>query len=62
MFDYIERFYNTIRRHSTIGYRSPVEFGKEGRISLTVCPRNRQQATVAGQDRNHDNLNPDRFF
>lgn len=27
--DYIERFYNTIRRHSTIGYVSPVEFEKE---------------------------------
>jgi putative transposase len=27
--DYIERFYNTIRRHSTIGYLSPVEFEKK---------------------------------
>ena len=26
VFDYIEQFYNTIRRHSTIGYLSPVEF------------------------------------
>ena len=26
VFDYIERFYNTTRRHSTIGYLSPVEF------------------------------------
>jgi Integrase core domain len=26
VFDYIERFYNTRRRHSTIGYLSPVEF------------------------------------
>jgi putative transposase len=26
VFEYIERFYNTIRRHSTIGYLSPVEF------------------------------------
>lgn len=26
VFDYIERFYNTIRRHPTIGYLSPVEF------------------------------------
>jgi putative transposase len=25
VFDYIERFYNTVRRHSTIGYLSPVE-------------------------------------
>jgi putative transposase len=27
--DYIERFYNTIRRHSTIGYLSPVEFERK---------------------------------
>jgi putative transposase len=26
VFDYIERFYNPQRRHSTIGYRSPMEF------------------------------------
>lgn len=26
VFDDIERFYNTVRRHSTIGYLSPVEF------------------------------------
>lgn len=29
VFDYIERFYNTVRRHSTIGYLSPVEFEKK---------------------------------
>ncbi|MCP2132796.1 UNVERIFIED_ORG: hypothetical protein M2187_008488 [Bradyrhizobium japonicum] len=29
MFDYIERFYNTTRRHSTIGYLSPVEFERK---------------------------------
>ena len=29
VFDYIERFYNTIRRHSTIGYLSPVEFERQ---------------------------------
>jgi putative transposase len=26
VFDYIERFYNPQRRHSTIGYISPMEF------------------------------------
>jgi putative transposase len=26
VFDYIERFYNSKRRHSTIGYLSPMEF------------------------------------
>jgi putative transposase len=29
VFDYVERFYNPVRRHSTIGYVSPVEFGKK---------------------------------
>jgi len=27
--DYIERFYNAIRYHSTIGYLSPVEFERK---------------------------------
>lgn len=26
VFDYIERFYNTVRRHSAIGYKSPIDF------------------------------------
>ena len=26
VFDYIERFYNPTRRHSTLGYLSPMEF------------------------------------
>ena len=29
VFDYIERFYNPTRRHSTIGYLSPVEFERK---------------------------------
>ena len=29
VFDYIERFYNSIRRHSMIGYVSPVEFERK---------------------------------
>lgn len=28
VFDYIERFYNAVRRHSTLGYLSPIEFEK----------------------------------
>ncbi len=39
MFDYIEKFYNTIRRHSTIGYLSPVEFERKVGLALTRCPR-----------------------
>ncbi|RTL92676.1 IS3 family transposase, partial [Ancylobacter aquaticus] len=29
VFDYIERFYNAVRRHSTIGYVSPMEFERK---------------------------------
>ena len=29
VFDYIERFYNPLRRHSTIGYVSPIEYEKQ---------------------------------
>jgi hypothetical protein len=29
LFDYIERFYNATRSHSTIGYLSPVEFERK---------------------------------
>ena len=42
VFDYIERFYNPKRRHSTIGYLSPMEF-EAGGISLGGCQLNRQQ-------------------
>ena len=43
VFDYIERFYNTIRRHSTMGYLA--RLSSKGRSdSLTARPRNRQQA------------------
>ncbi len=31
VFDYIERFYNPRRRHSTIGYLSPMEFEQKTR-------------------------------
>ena len=33
VFDYIERFYNTTRRHSTIGYLSPVEFEQKAGLA-----------------------------
>jgi putative transposase len=29
VFDYIERFYNSRRRHSTIGYISPIQFEQQ---------------------------------
>jgi putative transposase len=33
VFDYIECFYNQKRRHSTLGYLSPVEFEKQVRLA-----------------------------
>ena len=33
VFDYIERFYNPKRRHSTIGYLSPIEFERRAGLS-----------------------------
>ena len=33
VFDYIERFYNLRRRHSTLGYLSPVDFEERLRLS-----------------------------
>jgi putative transposase len=33
VFDYVERFYNPVRRHSTIGYVSPVEFEKKVEVT-----------------------------
>lgn len=33
VFDHIERFYNTVRRHSTISYLSPVEFERKAGLA-----------------------------
>ena len=33
IFDFIERFYNAKRRHSTIGYLSPMEFERRAEVS-----------------------------
>jgi putative transposase len=33
VFDYIESFYNATRRHSTIGYLSPVEFERKAELA-----------------------------
>ncbi len=33
VFDYIERFYNPFRRHSTLGYLSPIEFEKQAALA-----------------------------
>jgi len=36
LFEYLEVFYNRVRRHSALGYKSPVAF--EQTIGLTPCP------------------------
>ncbi|GHH16847.1 hypothetical protein GCM10008023_21340 [Sphingomonas glacialis] len=33
VFDYIERFYNPTRRHSTLGYLSPMDFEKQAYVA-----------------------------
>ena len=33
VFDYIERFYNTTRRHSTLGYLSPMDFERQANVA-----------------------------
>jgi putative transposase len=33
VFDYIERFYNRKRRHSTLGYLSPMEFEMQAHLA-----------------------------
>lgn len=33
VFDYIERFYNPTRRHSTLDYLSPMDFGREAGVA-----------------------------
>ncbi len=44
VFDYIERFYNPKRRHSTLGYLSPMEFEMKAGIAYAdVNQTNRQQ-------------------
>ena len=36
VFDFIERFYNPKRRHSTIGYLSPIEFERRAEVSYAT--------------------------
>ncbi|HVZ40968.1 MAG TPA: IS3 family transposase, partial [Candidatus Kapabacteria bacterium] len=38
IFDYIEAFYNRERLHSTLDYRSPVEF-EQVFSSIKLCPQ-----------------------
>ena len=50
VFSYIEGFYNPQRRHSALGYRSPVEYEKMlKRTASRLCWSNRKQSTGTGQ-------------
>ena len=35
--EYIEQFYNVQRRHSTLGYLSPVEFELRGQVAAMAA-------------------------
>ncbi|MSU22382.1 MAG: hypothetical protein EXS32_01010 [Opitutus sp.] len=37
VFDYIETFYNPTRRHSSLGYVSPVVFEKQQTLNITAA-------------------------
>jgi putative transposase len=37
VFDHIERLYNPIRRHSTLGYLSPIDFEQHARTQEHVA-------------------------
>ncbi len=50
VFDYIERFYNPTRRHSTLGYRFH-RLRAASAVSLTSCPCDRQQLNLQSMDR-----------
>lgn len=34
IFEYVERLYNPIRRHSTLGNRSPIAFEQAGAVAV----------------------------
>ena len=38
IFEYIEVFYNRVRRHSSLRYMSPLDYERHHMTSLTVCP------------------------
>jgi hypothetical protein len=40
VFDYIERFYNPKRQHSTIGYLSPMQFERQAGLAYPAQARN----------------------
>jgi hypothetical protein len=51
MFAYIERFYNSVRSHSTLGYLSPVEFEKKGGLAELPVLQTGSRASAASARR-----------
>ena len=47
LFDYIERFYNPKRRHSTIGHLSPVEFEDAAMLALMLVHQTGSSSEIA---------------
>jgi hypothetical protein len=52
VFDFIECFYNAARRHSTLGYLSPVEFENRVKLSWVNIHQVGSRPMVKDYDRN----------
>jgi hypothetical protein len=58
VFDYIERFYNAKRRHSTIGYKSPMEFEMQAGLAQAGVNRTGYRPSLRDAHGRHHSLAP----